>query len=60
MERSTPRSTDRRASTPSPTPAPQPQAEPTLPAGLPGPDPCATFHDFRRDACYQVLNGSGR
>src|SRR5690606_3623123 len=38
-----------------PAPSPTPRLRVTPPPGLPNPDPCATFHDFRRDACYQVL-----
>ncbi|MEV5324947.1 hypothetical protein AB0K67_12400 [Nonomuraea sp. NPDC052634] len=38
-------------------PSSGPPAQVTRPAPRPGmPDPCATFHDFRRGPCYDVLN----
>ncbi|MEV4221056.1 hypothetical protein [Nonomuraea sp. NPDC049725] len=43
-------------------PAPAPATTPPPPAPTPastarlGPDPCATFHDFRRDPCYRFLD----
>ncbi|MEU7899421.1 hypothetical protein AB0B45_42045 [Nonomuraea sp. NPDC049152] len=46
----TPRSEPRPPAVAPPSPAP-PRAQP---------DPCATFHDLRRDYCYQLLNNLTR
>ncbi|WP_268959569.1 hypothetical protein [Nonomuraea antri] len=33
-----------------------PPPEPPPAARRVGPDPCATFHDFRREPCYRLLD----
>ncbi|MEU6780943.1 hypothetical protein ABZ912_17210 [Nonomuraea angiospora] len=37
--------------------APEPDRRADPPPAIPGgADPCATFHDFRREPCYAYLN----
>ncbi|MFC5825489.1 hypothetical protein [Nonomuraea insulae] len=40
---------------PSPEPPPPSQEPPARPQGHGMPDPCATFDDFRRGPCYDIL-----
>ncbi|MFB4282178.1 MULTISPECIES: hypothetical protein [unclassified Nonomuraea] len=61
-----------RPARPRPQGSPAPQAPPEAPAperpadpppssrGRGMPDPCATFHDFRRQPCYDILGGLTR